>query len=34
MAHYTVDLPGNINVEVRKGKVFKKGQPFLLNGPG
>ena len=28
MAHYTIDLPGNIKVDVRKGKVFKKRAGF------
>ena len=29
MAHYTIDLPGNISVDVRKGKIFKKRTGFF-----
>jgi hypothetical protein len=33
MAHYIMDLPGNINVDVRKGKLFKKRAGFLNQWP-
>ena len=33
MAHYTIDLPGNINVNVRKGKLFKKRACFFDRWP-
>ena len=33
MAHYTIDLPGNINVDVRKGKLFKKRAGFFNQWP-
>jgi len=33
MAHYTIDLPGNINVDERTGKIFKKRWGFFNKWP-
>ena len=33
MAHYIIDLPGNIKADVRKGKVFKKTGGFFNQWP-
>jgi len=33
MAHYTIDLPGNITVDVHKGKLFKKKAGFFKQWP-
>lgn len=33
MAHYTINLPGNINGDVRQGKVSKKHIGFLTRWP-
>jgi hypothetical protein len=33
MAHFTIDLPGNINADIRKGKVFKKSTGFVKRWP-
>jgi hypothetical protein len=33
MAHFTIDLPGNISADIRKGKVFKKSTGFVKRWP-
>jgi len=33
MAHCTIDLPGNITVDVRTGKIFKKRWGFFNKWP-
>lgn len=33
MAHYTINLPGNIQGDVRQGKVFKKRAAFAKQWP-
>ena len=33
MAHYTIDLPGDIKADVRQGRVFKKRLLFAKRWP-